>query len=133
MSGFGSPSSRELRRFGLAFGSVLTLIGSLMLWRGRVAGPWILGVAAIVVLLAAAAPRALWPIERIMAAALRALMVVVTYVVLIVAYVLVITPMALLLRAMGKDILNKRFPTELSSYWVPVETDGPHSRPDKPY
>lgn len=123
----------ELRRFGLAFGAALTIVGGLLLWRGRAAGPWVLGVAAAVVLTAVAAPALLRPLEKVLATALRLVMMVVTYVVLTLAFFLIITPMGLLMRLLGKDLLEMRFDPQKASYWTAVEADGPTSRPDKPY
>jgi hypothetical protein len=60
-------------------------------------------------------------------------MAVITYVVLCVAFYLVITPIGLLLRVMGKDLLEKKVPSDQESYWVAVEADGPATRPEKPY
>ena len=114
---------KELRRFGLAFGTAMTILGSLLLWRERAAAPWILGLAAFAYLGALIAPRILWPLEKVLAGILRAVMTVITYVVLTVAYILIFTPMGLFMRLTGKDLLDRRFPTDQKSYWVPVEVD----------
>lgn len=111
----------------------MTILGSLLLWRGRAAAPWVLGLAAMALIAAAMAPRVLRPLEKILATLLMAVMTAVTYVILTVAFFLVITPMGILMRLLGKDLLGKRFPTEETTYWVAVEVDGPASRPDKPY
>lgn len=126
-------SVKDLRRFGLAFGTAMTLLGSLLLWKERAAGPWVLGLAGFAVLSALIAPQILRPLEMVLAGLLRAVMTVVTYVVLTLAYLLVFTPIGLLMRLLGKDMLDRRFPTDKESYWVPVEVDGPANRPDKPY
>ena len=60
-------------------------------------------------------------------------MAVVTYVVLTLAFYAIMTPMGLLMRLLDKDLLATRFPSDEPSYWVPVEIDGPATRPDKPY
>ncbi len=131
---FGKGKSvKDLRRFGLAFGTAMTLLGSLLLWRDRPAGPWILGLAGFAILSALILPQLLRPLEMVLAGLLRAVMTVVTYVVLTLAYILVFTPLGLLMKLFGKDLLDRRFPTQEKSYWVPVEIDGPATRPDKPY
>ena len=124
---------RNLRRFGFAFGTAITILGSLLWWREKAAAPWILGLAATVLLAALIAPRVLWPLEKLLSTLLRALMVAVTYVVLVFSYIFVFTPIGWLLKLMGKDLLELRFPGEQTTYWVPVESDGPATRPDKPY
>ena len=124
---------KELRRFGLSFGCAFGIIGSLLIWRGRSAGPWVLGIAATVALAGMFAPQLLRPLEKTLAAVLRAVMAVLTYIVLLLAFVFLITPMGILLRLLGKDLLEMKVPSPEESFWVPVESDGPTTRPDKPY
>lgn len=133
MMGSHRRTRKELRRFGLSFGCAFGIIGGLLLWRGKQAGPWVLGIAATVALLGLAAPQLLRPLEKVLATLLRVVMAVITYVVLFLAFYLLITPMGLLLRLMGKDLLAMKLPSDAPSYWVPVEADGPTTRPDKPY
>ncbi|MGB6643238.1 MAG: hypothetical protein WBG67_20900, partial [Thermoanaerobaculia bacterium] len=57
----GTKSPAELRRFGLALGAGLSVLGSILFWRQKSAAPWILGVAATLLLLAILAPRVLGP------------------------------------------------------------------------
>jgi len=133
MSAMKPKSVRELRRFGFAFGTAMTILGSLLLWRGRGAAPWVLGLAAVALVSAALAPQVLRPLEKVLATLLMTVMTVVTYVVLTVAFFLVITPIGVAMRLFGQDLLGKRFPTQEKTYWVPVEEDGPAGRPDKPY
>lgn len=131
--GLHRRTRKELRRFGLSFGCAFGIIGGLLLWRGKQAGPWVLGIAITVAVLGLAAPQLLRPLEKVLATLLRVVMAVITYVVLFLAFYLLITPMGLLLRLMGKDLLAMKLPSDEPSYWVPVEADGPMTRPDKPY
>ena len=131
---FGKKKSvKDLRRFGLAFGTAMTILGSLLLWREKAAAPWILGLAAFAILSGLVAPQVLRPLEMVLAGLLRAVMTAVTYVVLTLAYIFVFTPIGWLMKLMGKDLLDRRCPTDEASYWMPVEVDGPATRPDKPY
>ena len=133
MSGSIHRTTKELRRFGLSFGCAFGIIGGLLVWRQREAGPWILGIAVAVALAGLVMPQILRPLERLLAAILRAVMTAVTYVVLVLAFYLIVTPMGLFLRLLGKDLLEMRLPSDKQSFWVPVEADGPCTRPDKPY
>lgn len=128
-----TKSIKELRRFGLAFGTAMTILGSLLLWRGKAAAPWVLGLAVFAILSGVLAPRVLRPLEMVLAGLLRAVMTAVTYVVLTLAYFFVFTPIGLLVKLTGRDLLDRRFPTDEKSYWQSVEVDGPATRPDKPY
>jgi len=133
MTGSHRRTRQELRKFGLSFGCAFGIVGGLLLWRGKEAGPWVLGFAATVALAGLAAPQILRPLEKILATLLRVVMAVITYVVLCMAFYLIVTPIGLLLRLMGKDLLEKKVPSDKKSYWVAVEVDGPATRPDKPY
>jgi hypothetical protein len=44
-----------------------------------------------------------------------------------------VTPIGLLRRLFAKDAMTRKFDGDATSYWVPVDPDGPTSRPDKPY
>ena len=133
MVGSHKKSIKELRRFGLSFGCAFSIIGGLLFWRDKPAAPWVLGIALTVAVLGLAAPRLLRPLETVLATALRVVMAVITYVVLFVAFFGIITPMGILVRLMGKDLLEMKLPSDKTSYWVAVEPDGPMTRPDKPY
>ena len=96
-----SLTTRELRKFGLVMAAPLTLIGGVLLWRGRTTGMILLGLAGLFLLLAGVAPRALAPVERYWMAFAEKLGAVMTRVILTLTFYLVITPIGLLLRLMG--------------------------------
>ncbi|MCZ6727193.1 MAG: hypothetical protein O7A98_07530 [Acidobacteria bacterium] len=126
-------SLAELRRFGFAFGGGLSLFGGLLLWRDKFAAPYVLAGAGLVLLLAAAWPRALTPLEWLLSRLFRLVTAGLTYVVLTIVFFLVLTPIGLARRLLGKDSLGLRPDPERESYWVDVEPDGPGSRPRKPF
>ena len=73
MSEHSNKTVKELRKFGFAFTGGLTLLGSLLLWRGKAPGPYVLGAAAVVLTLALLAPAALRPLEKLLATISRGL------------------------------------------------------------
>ena len=129
----GTKSPAELRRFGLALGAGLSVLGSILLWRQKSAAPWILGVAATLLLLAILSPRVLGPLERVFARVARVVTAALTYLVLTLTYLLVITPIGLVMRLLGRDPLGMKPAPDQPSFWVEVEPDGPTTRPNKPY
>ena len=133
MSEHATKTVTELRKFGFAFTGGLTLLGSLLWWREKAAWPWVLGAAAVVLMLALVAPAALRPLEKLLATLFRWIMAALTYVILVVTYYLVVTPIGLIMRLFGQDPLHLKRQPDRPSFWVPVEEDGPHSRADKPY
>ena len=126
-------TTHDLRRYGLVMTAPLLIIGVILVWRGKVGGPYVIGLAFLFLFAALVFPSVLRPVERAWMAMARVLSVVMTYLILTVTFFLVITPMGLILRIFGKDLLQKKFHSANSSYWIPVEPDGPCSRHDKPY
>ena len=125
---------RQLRIFGFAFGGGLSVLGGILWWRGVTAvPPYLWGVAAVLWLLALAAPRLLAPIERVMAAIFRTVTAALTAVLLTIFFFLIVTPIGFILRLTRKDPLGKRFDRERATYWYKVPPDGPWSRPEKPF
>jgi hypothetical protein len=127
-------TSRQLRIFGFAFGGGLSVLGGILWWRGITAAPpYLWGVAAVLWLLALVAPRLLAPVEKVMATIFRAVTAALTAVLLTVFFFLIITPIGLIMRLTGKELLGKRFDRQRATYWVEIPQDGPWSRPEKPF
>jgi len=124
---------RELRLFALVMTGGLGVLGALLLWRDRPAWPYVLGLAALFLLLGLVAPTLLRPLERAWMKLAHVLGTIMTFVVLTLTYYLVLTPLGLLMRVFGKRPLDLPFEPDRPSYWVPVDPDGPASRHDQPY
>lgn len=126
-------TKQELRKFGLVMTVPLSLIGAYLWWKGRGAYPYVLGAAAFFLLTGLLVPQVLRPIEKIWMKFAEIMGAIMTRVILTLAFILMVTPLGLLLRLMGKDLLGLRLEPERDSYWIPAEPDGPASRPYKPY
>ena len=133
MSGSATKSSNELRRFGLSLALALSVVGGLLVWRERPAGFYLLAASALMLLAAGLFPTLLRPLEWLLTRGGRVFTAVLTYVVLTLSFLLVITPMGLLLRLLRNDLLALKPAPNQPSFWIPVEPDGPATRPDKPY
>ena len=133
------PTKAALRKFGVSMAIGLSVASGLLWWRGAtlaqgtVIWPWTAALAALVLLAALVSPHVLAPIEKVSAAIMNAFLTGVTYVVLVLTFFFVMTPMGLLVRILRKDLLGLKFEKEKQSYWVPVEQDGPASRPFRPF
>ena len=123
----------ELRKFGFVMTGAFALFGAVAAWRGRAAGPYLLGLAVLFLLPALISPRVLAPVERAWMKLAEAIGSVMTVVILTLAFIVVFTPMGILLRLLGKDLLGLKPDRKLPTYWTPVEADGPATRPDKPF
>lgn len=114
---------REWRKFGLSTALVLALLTGLLGWRGWISGPVLAGVLSALgglALVALARPPWLRRPYRAGMRASHALGRVVAPVLLGLIFLLVVTPLGLLLRALGKDLLRLRRCPNADSYWQPV-------------
>ncbi|MEW6261672.1 MAG: SxtJ family membrane protein [Thermodesulfobacteriota bacterium] len=115
------PDNRELRKFGLGLAVILGLIGGFLVWRGRASGPYFLAVAGAALALAAAWPTGLKPAYRFMMWLAAKLAWLNTRIILTLVFYLVFTPVALVLRLIGKDLLDARIKSGRDTYWVDWE------------
>lgn len=123
----------ELRKFGLVMAAAFGLLGAFFIWRERAWAVWLFWPASAFLMLALTAPTLLRPVERVWMAVGEVVGAVVTRIILTLTFYFVITPVGLAVRLFSGDRFGKRFDPEAESYWVPVELDGPATRPEKPY
>jgi len=97
------------RSFGLAFGGLFTAVAGYRLWRGRPGAGWFAVAAAVILLIAFAAPRILDAPNRIWMKFARALGWVNSRILLSLLFFVVITPYGLLQRLLGRDRLGTRW------------------------
>jgi len=121
-----TPRLPSERSFGLLFAAVSAGFGAWSLYAGRSVLGGVLVVAAIVFFaLALAAPRLLaWP-NRLWFRLGMALNAVVSPVVLFVMFALMFVPVALVMRAMGRDPLKRRYDRAAATYWIDRRPPGP--------
>jgi hypothetical protein len=115
-----NPSPKELRTFGLLFVAFAALLGLSIAWRHSLRAAeivWLVGAIIGAVYFAIAAIRkpaylgwcyATYPIGW-----------TVSHVVMLATFYLAVTPVALVLRLMGRDLLNQRIDRSAATYWVP--------------
>jgi Saxitoxin biosynthesis operon protein SxtJ len=116
------------RSFGLVLAGFLALVGALGLWRGSERWPLWLGLAALALLLALAAPRLLALPNRVWTKFGLLLHAVVSPLMLGLIFYLCIAPIGFLMRLSGKDPLRLRYEPGADSYWIKRVPPGP--RPD---
>jgi hypothetical protein len=114
------------RSFGFVFASVFTIITLVKLWRGWTDWGYLwLGLAIAFAVAAAAAPSILAPLNRLWLKVGLALHKVMTPLIMGLLFFLVVTPIGLVMRASGKDMLRlKRAPAD-KSYWIDRTPPGP--------
>ena len=113
------------RSFGLVFAAVFAIIGLLPVLFGRTPRLWALGVAGLFLAAALFLPRVLTPLNRLWFKLGLLLHRVVSPVAMGIVFFGVITPMALVMRLLGKDPLRLRFDRDAPTYWIDRSPPGP--------
>lgn len=113
------------RGFGVVFTVVFLVIGLWPLVAGEPLRLWALAVAGVLLGVALLRPGLLAPANRLWLAFGLALHKVVNPLVLGFLFFLTITPMAIVMRLLGKDLLHLRRDAEAKSYWIERRPPGP--------
>lgn len=110
-------STKILRNFGIILAIFLGILGGLSYWKEGASYPYCYGASLVVLVMSIISPTALriiyWP-WMVVATIIGWTM---TRVVLIILYFVVFTPVSLILRIFGKDLLDQKVESERESYW----------------
>lgn len=110
------PQKKDLRNLGLVFLVALGLIGGFMIWRHRPWGPYLLGLGVFLGLWGLIWPAGLKPIHRAWLSLAIVMGAVVSRLLLTVLFYVTITPIGLIMRLLGKDLLDLKRDARVS-YW----------------
>ena len=113
------------RAFGLVLAAGLTLLALWPIVRHRPMRGWALGLAAVFLILAGLQPRVLGPLNRLWLRASLLLQRLVTFAVMALLFYGTVTPVALVLRLTGKDLLRLRIDGTTHTYWIDRRPPGP--------
>jgi len=109
---------KQLREFGFVVGGVLLILGGIAQFRGKAVGPYFLVPGALLALAAAMFPKVLGPLQKVWMGLALVIGFFMSRVVLFVLFFLVLTPIGLLMRLFGKDMLDERLDKAGRSYWI---------------
>ena len=119
------PALPSNRSFGWTFTGAFALFGAYHMWHGGAASLWMLAAAAVTAVITLTRETWLTPLNRAWMKLGEILGRVVTPVVLGVIFFAVFTPVAVLMRAFGRDAMCRRFEPGQPSYWVSRQPPGP--------
>jgi hypothetical protein len=108
---------QENRRFGLVMAAALLVLGGINFALGGHVAFRLIGAAALMALAAWAAPRLLNPLRIAWMKLARVLGVVNSRIILTVIFAVVVTPIALLMRMLGRSPIDRRPDPARGSYW----------------
>jgi len=111
----------ELRTFGFRFALAMNILGAIMFYRRREHFIWFTGIGCLNVVFAILYPRALVPVKKILDFVIFSIGRLVNIVTSLVAFYLIFTPIAILLRVFGKDLLKQGIDKKATSYWIKIK------------
>jgi MFS family permease len=125
---------KGLRSFGITTGVILAAIFGLffpwLLDRPIPRWPWV--IAGALVLMGLAAPMALNPVYKIWMRFGLLMSRIMTPIIMGIVFYVVITPVALLVKLLGKDAMRRRLERDTATYRIPSDPIPPE-RLDKPF
>lgn len=123
-----NPLRRELRMFAVALACFCILGGAFSLQHGvsELLSSTLFGVALVVLSVAWLTPNSMRPVYLLWMLLFYPLRWLVSCLLIAVVYYLVITPVGLIIGLSGRKLIEKRFDSETSTYWIPkTETRSP--------
>lgn len=113
------------RSFGFVMAGFFAVVAAVRFWKGE-PWPWVfLLVGAVFLCLALVWTQALTPLNRLWFQFGLLLHKVISPVAMGLLFYVAVTPMALLLRVVGKDLLKLRRDDTAESYWIVRQPPGP--------
>jgi hypothetical protein len=112
----------ELREFGVTMAAILVVIGDIALWRQRPTAVYLIGLGAALGVLGLFKPDILKPLQKAWMGLGLVLGFFVSRVVMSVLFYLIMTPIGVIMRLSGKDILDEKIDRNRSSYWHELPT-----------
>ena len=116
-----SASPKELRDFGLLVGGILILIALFQRHQADLKSVFFI-VGALLVIFGIVAPIVLKPVYKIWMTLAVILGYVMTRIILLIMFFGVITPVAFLMRSLGKNTLETTINKRSKSYWKKKQT-----------
>jgi hypothetical protein len=114
------------RHFGLAFGCVFAALAAWAVWKHNVAAGWTMGGLSILFFISALLfARVLHPLNVAWGYVGLLLNKIVSPIAMGAIFFIVVTPVALAMRARGRDVLQRRFDRQRRSYWMDRNPPGP--------
>jgi len=114
-------SPRKIRDFGITFFVVFAIIGGVFLYQGQSFGYACFVAGVVFVVLGRGAPRSLKPLYKAWMTLALVLGFFTSRVILCILYYFVLTPIGVIMRLFGRDLLDRRWDKEARSYWIKKE------------
>ena len=106
------------RNFGLFFFVVFLIVGIWPLTSGESIRIWFINISAIFLILGLMNSKLLTPLNKLWLKLGIILGIVIAPIAMGVVFFLVVTPIGLVMRLLGKDLINKKYDKKIKTYWI---------------
>jgi hypothetical protein len=122
-----NATTREVRKFGLTIGIFLLVIAGFLFWKQRPSFPYFVYIGGGFAVLGLIVPIVLKPIYKAWMTFAVIMGFIMTRVILTILFFGLFTPIALVAKLLGKDLLDERWDKNATTYWVkrPVQPFDP--------
>jgi len=111
------------RSFGIVFAVVFLIIGLWPLKNGLDPRMWALIIAGLFLAIAFIMPKILAPLNKLWFKFGLLLHKIISPIVMGILFFLTVTPIGIIMRLLGKDLLNQKLDKEADSYWIPIDPE----------
>ncbi|MBL7157983.1 MAG: hypothetical protein ISS91_00520 [Candidatus Omnitrophica bacterium] len=108
---------KHLREFGLTIGIILCFLGGIGLWRGKEIYPYFFTVGGIFIVTGVFIPFILKPLQKAWMGFSIILGFFVSRIIMTILFYFVLTPIGIIMRLLGKDLLDQKIDKNKVSYW----------------
>jgi len=128
-------TNKYLRKFGIALGIILAIIGTIQLLKGHIRiYPWLYAVGILSFVLGIFIPAILKPLYFVFTKIAQLIGSIITGLLLGVVFYVILTPIGLIARLFGKNFLDINWDRRFDTYWVKKgQTDGDVKRYEKQF
>ena len=109
------------RSFGVVFSVVFLIISFWPLFTEGTIRIWAIFIAILFLLISYFKPDALYPLNKIWFKFGLLLGIIVSPIVMGIVFFIIVTPIGIIMRIIGKDLLNKKINNSVKSYWIKRE------------
>jgi dolichol-phosphate mannosyltransferase len=109
---------RELKRFGFNLALGLNILGCILFYRHKEHFIWFSTIGSIVLILSIMRPEILAPVKRLLDKLIFIISWLTTSIGLLMVFYLIFTPVAILLKISGRDLLHQKIDKSTASYWI---------------
>lgn len=113
-----NSSKKECRKFGISVGTVVLLLGFLLMYNGKNSSVYFILAGGCLIILGMALPVVLKPLQKVWMSFAVVMGFVMTRVILSILFYIIVTPVGIIARISGKDFLDLRIEKEKKSYWI---------------